>query len=250
MHKYFTLSWLIFILVFQSKFYIMEYSHVQDIDKNLLLGKFQPSKHPDFEKISIPYTNRDNMYLQKEVLLAFKQMHSAAKEDGVKLTIISSTRTYYQQKIIWENKWNGNTLVNGINLRTSVFDDKERAVKILTYSSMPGTSRHHWGTDFDLNSLNPEYFTYGKGKKEYEWLEKYAIRFGFCQPYKYKGKSRIDGYEDEPWHWSYLPIARAYLDEYMKNINFVDISGFIGYETAQDIDVISKYVLSINEECK
>ncbi|NJK84501.1 MAG: M15 family metallopeptidase [Saprospiraceae bacterium] len=42
---------------------------------------------------------------------------------------------------------------------------QERALKILKYSSMPGTSRHHWGTDIDLNSFSNSYFEQGEGKK-------------------------------------------------------------------------------------
>ena len=37
---------------------------------------------------------------------------------------------------------------------------------------MPSTSRHHWGTDLDLNNLNNSYFTSGKGKKIYKGSEK------------------------------------------------------------------------------
>ena len=34
----------------------------------------------------------------------------------------------------------------------------ERALDLLRYSSMPGSSRHHWGTDVDVHSLDPETF--------------------------------------------------------------------------------------------
>ena len=48
---------------------------------------------------------------------------------------------------------------------------------------MPSTSRHHWGTDIDLNSLNNSYFSSGKGLKEYDWLTTNANHYGFYQVY-------------------------------------------------------------------
>jgi D-alanyl-D-alanine carboxypeptidase len=243
-------SFFYLLLMFQFNIQIMGQNINQDIDKNILIGKFKPSQHPNFEKISIQYANKQNMYLQKEVLNAFIEMHEVAKKDNINLIIISSTRTFDQQKIIWENKWNGNTLVENTNLNETNLTATQKATKILTYSSMPGTSRHHWGTDIDLNSLNPFYFTFGKGKSEYKWLEENAHRFGFCQPYKDKGKSRLYGYEDEPWHWSYIPIAHTYIVEYPKIVQYNDISGFLGSELAPKIDIINKYVLNINTDCK
>ena len=51
--------------------------------------------------------------------------------------------------------------------------DSISAVKeIMKYSSMPSTSRHHWGTDIDLNSLENSYFEKGEGKKySIGWLQ-------------------------------------------------------------------------------
>jgi D-alanyl-D-alanine carboxypeptidase len=54
---------------------------------------------------------------------------------------------------------------------------------IMNYSAMPQASRHHWGTDVDINSVEPEYFESGQGLKEYTWLQENAWKFGFCQPY-------------------------------------------------------------------
>ena len=35
---------------------------------------------------------------------------------------------------------------------------------------MPATSRHHWGTDLDINSVDPKYWEEEPGKSEFEWL--------------------------------------------------------------------------------
>ena len=114
---------------------------------------------------------------------------------------------------------------------------------------MPGTSRHHWGTDIDINNLKNDYFEKGNGLKEYEWLQKNAARFGFCQPYSPKGEARPYGYNEEKWHWSYLPFAKKLTDQYGLRLKDNSISGFEGAQTATEIGVIEKYVLGINTEC-
>jgi len=222
---------------------------MDNVDKNLLLGKFKPEAYENFVKVTAPYTQKDGIYLQKETYDAFRLMFDAAKKDGISLTIISATRNFDRQKVIWENKWNGTTLVGGKNLKTSIPDPVERAQKILTYSSMPGTSRHHWGTDIDINSVTNSYFQSAKGLKEYNWLVSNASDFGFCQPYKMKGTERMSGYEDEPWHWSYLPLSNELTNLYVQYITYDDIKGFQGDLTAEKIDVIKNFVLGIHSDC-
>jgi LAS superfamily LD-carboxypeptidase LdcB len=215
-----------------------------------LLGKFDPATHPDFAKIPSEITNKENVYLRKEVLEAFIKMRNAAKEDNITLTIISATRNFQAQKVIWEAKWNGGRLVEGQNLSISIKDPAQRALKILRFSSMPGTSRHHWGTDIDINDLNDSYFLSGNGKKEYEWLVKNAGKFGFCQVYSPKGAQRPNGYEEEKWHWSYTPTSEILLQQYQEKVKPEDINGFQGAETAQSINVIKNYVLGISPNCR
>ena len=176
-------------------------------------------------------------------------MREAAQKDGVQLTIISAARNFNHQKRIWEAKWNGNRLVNGKNLKTDIPEPGKRAVAILKYSSMPGTSRHHWGTDIDINSLSPSYFESGKGKKEYEWLRDNADQFGFCQVYSEKGMDRVYGYEEEKWHWSYVPIASKYTRFFERNVSQKDITGFDGSDALQ-FSLILNYVTGIASHCK
>lgn len=215
-----------------------------------LLGKFNQKTDSSFALIPMKYCSKEGMYLRKETIAAFVKMYDAAKKEGVSLKIISATRNFNEQKSIWEAKWNGSRLVNGKNLAQTINDPVERAKKILRYSSMPGTSRHHWGTDMDLNSLENAYFTTFEGKKTYEWLKKNAATFGFCQPYSIKNESRPNGYEEEKWHWSYMPLSSALLKEYSGKIKPESIAGFTGSETAAKLNVIELYVKGINPECR
>lgn len=215
-----------------------------------LLGQFEPSKDENFARIEGAYTAKSNIYLRKETYDAFKEMHAAAKADGVNLQIVSATRNFNYQKGIWERKWTGVTKVGGQNLAQTIDDPVQRAEKILRYSSMPGTSRHHWGTDLDLNNLNNEWFDSGQGKKIYQWLTRHASEYGFCQTYTPIGEMRPHGYQEEKWHWSYTPLASQYLEDYQTLVGFADIKGFKGAEAAEPLNVIEHYVVGVNDDCK
>lgn len=215
-----------------------------------LTGKFDPEKHPAFVKVAAEYTDGDPYVLHQDTYAAFEAMHAAAKADGVQLVIVSATRNFKRQKQIWEAKWNGQRLLEGKEKADEVYPDPaDRARAILRYSSMPGTSRHHWGTDIDLNALNNEYFKAGEGKKVYDWLTAHGATYGFCQPYSPKGPERPRGYEEERWHWSFLPIATRLTDYAVTRMKDADIAGFAGAEAAPEIRVIENYVLGINQDC-
>ncbi|MFA5778339.1 MAG: M15 family metallopeptidase [Candidatus Paceibacterota bacterium] len=220
-------------------------------EKNYLMGKFDQTQKENF--ILIPSSQATNseykMYLRKEALEAFLQMQEAGRKDGIELKIASATRNFGYQKNIWNNKWNGIILVNGKNLAESIPNELERFKKILEYSAVPGTSRHHWGTDIDINTATPEYFNTDEGIKVYAWLVKNAPLFDFCQPYTLKGSDRPYGYFEEKWHWSYLPLAKTFTEEYKNLIKEEDISGFLGDKYVLGQDLINKQVLSINPDC-
>ncbi len=229
---------------FVALFFAVELAQ-NPIEKDYLIGRFDPASDSRFVQLTSTYAQGSalNGFLRKETFEAFQKMDEAAKKDGVKLIIISATRNFDSQKGIWENKWNGKTKVGGKELAT-ISDLNERARLILLYSSMPGTSRHHWGTDMDLNSLDNNYFSVGEGLKIYRWLFAHASEFGFCQPYTPKANGRT-GYEEEKWHWSYLPLSQPFLEEYQKQVSYSDIIGFEGSETAEPLQIIDNYVSGV-----
>ena len=208
--------------------------HLSDYDKNLLLGKFDYKLDSLFVIIPKNLSSK-TIYINKVVNDSFLKMAANAKNDGVTLIVVSGTRNFIEQKRIWERKWNNSTQVSTI----------KKALKILEYSSMPSTSRHHWGTDIDLINLNNSYFNNGKGLKEYNWLFSNAHKYGFYQVYTDKIQGRT-GYNMEKWHWSFKPLSDRYLELYLKNINYSDINGFQGSDIAKEIDVINQYVNGID----
>lgn len=216
-------------------------------DLQYVMGQFDPATHEDFVAIDAQYADHAGRYLHKDTYAAFLRMYEAAKADGITLTIISAARNFEMQKGIWEAKWNGSRKIeNGKDAAKAYPDPKTRALKILEYSSMPGSSRHHWGTDVDLVNLNNEYFDSGEGKKVYDWLLANAAAYGFCQPYT---AGRSAGYHEERWHWSYLPLAQPLTALARLQLKDDMIQGFAGAETAQSIGIVENYVLGINLEC-
>jgi zinc D-Ala-D-Ala carboxypeptidase len=214
-----------------------------------IMGKFEPAQHREFIEIPAKYRDEEVRYLRKEVLTAFIKMYDAAIKDSIFLKIKSATRNFNNQKRIWENKWTGKTILDGNINATSIKNPLERAKKILEYSSMPGTSRHHWGTDFDLNQFNNSWFESGEGLKLYEWLSKNAHTFGFCQPYTRLGSDRQSGYFEEKWHWTYVKLSETLTQNVKTLITDEMITGFLGAETSKDLHIVNDYMLGISPSC-
>jgi LAS superfamily LD-carboxypeptidase LdcB len=221
-------------------------------DLDYLRGRFEPSQHPDFTAVDPRYTDGDRTYyLRKDTYAAFQQMWAAAQRDGVELEILSASRSFDYQRGLWEPKWTGQRLLEGRERAPEVYPAAaDRARAILRWSAMPGTSRHHWGTDMDLNALNNAYFASGEGKKIYDWLTAHAADYGFCQPYTEKGPDRPYGYNEEKWHWSYVPVARRLTELARTQMNDGQIEGFLGAETAGSISVVDHYVLGVSAACR
>jgi len=227
-----------------------EYKKKIEEEKVYLLGYFEPKESKDFISVPLKYVlYKKRIYLKKETYEAFLKMREAALKEKLDLKIVSATRNFIYQKDLWEKKWNGATLVDGKNLAKSIPNELERFQKILEYSATPGTSRHHWGTEIDINIADPKYFDTKAGKKEYAWLSQNAPLFGFCQPYIEKGAARPNGYNEEKWHWSYKPISRQLTLDYKSIIKKEDIKGFLGDSYVPQFNLINDYVMSVNPDC-
>jgi len=213
------------------------------VNKDFLLGKVKRQNNPLFVKVDEKHTRR-NIYLIYPVYEAYKKMYEAALADGVKLIITSGHRTFVEQYCEWELRWN--------NPKTDrIFpNDVEKAKYVLQYRAMPGTTRHHWGTDVDLNSFEPSYFQTKEGQKVYNWLKENAAAYGFYQPYTAPDEKRSTGYQEEKWHWSYKPIARLMLIKYLELVTINDISGFKGDKAAKALPIIPEWVCGINPQMK
>lgn len=61
------------------------------LDLDYIMGRFDPSKHPDFVLIDPQYADKTGMYLRKDTYKAFLEMYEHAKKDGIQLKIKSAT---------------------------------------------------------------------------------------------------------------------------------------------------------------
>lgn len=152
--------------------------------------------------------------LRKEAHNAFIEMKKAALNSGVKIQVVSSYRNYDHQKRIWNRKYK--TYIN------KGLTEVKAIEKIIEYSTIPGTSRHHWATDVDIidasvkqpkNVLSPKNFTdNGCYFKLKQWLDEHANNFGFYLVYTNDNNRK--GFKYEPWHFTYAPLSTSYLKAY------------------------------------
>lgn len=229
--------------------------------KNILLGKFTPSTDSNFVVIPNHMSTYEGLYCEKQTFQAYLAMRDSALKEGITLTIVSATRTFDRQSQIWERKWANTKCPNDRSYRSNpqrLTSDKTHNTdslqlstdickirSIMRYSSMPGTSRHHWGTDLDFISVEPEDWTHGEGLRIYNWLCANAHKFGFFQPYT--ADPTRTGYAEERWHWSYAPLSKPYLQAYQQKITAKDITGFSGSYLIDSLNIIQTHVLGISQ---
>jgi LAS superfamily LD-carboxypeptidase LdcB len=160
--------------------------------------------------------------LQRDALAAFLEMKAAAALEGIDIAIASAYRDFSAQQRIWDMKFRGEWPLydaDGCIRDHALMNDTELVEAILSWSAVPGGSRHHWGTDidvFDRAAVPPGYHVRllpdeaapgGVFHRLHRWLDDNMARFGFFRPYgTYRG-----GVHPEPWHLSYAPVSNIAL---------------------------------------
>lgn len=151
--------------------------------------------------------------LRHSAMEAWHDLRADAIKAGLDPWLSSSYRSFKAQLAIWNKKYTEcSATVTGI---------EEIVKEVMQYTAIPGTSRHHWGTDFDITDglgyfqhepLTHAQYTLG-GEYQYlnYWLEQNAHKYQIYQVYT-RDKDR-KGFRYEPWHYSYRPLAKATLDE-------------------------------------
>ncbi|WP_281540903.1 M15 family metallopeptidase [Maribacter aestuarii] len=157
--------------------------------------------------------------LRKEAHDAFLEMKKAAYNDGIDLKIVSSYRNFQRQERIFERKF--------ITYTDEGMEPLAAIDKIIEYSTIPGTSRHHWGTDIDIvdgyrkvdgDVLVPEKFGVGGPYEDFKkWMDENSETYDYHLVYTDEPKRR--GFKYEPWHYSYAPLSIPMLEAFRgKNI--------------------------------
>lgn len=245
-----TSYWLI-IHTYQAgaiKFTIKVRKLVKGVDKKISVGACLGMEDSciDFGAVEKP--------LHSEVLIVVQQLKHAAQLNGFELTLASGYRSFAQQLNIWNAKAKGERPVLDSSEREisrELMNSRDIMFAILRWSALPGASRHHWGTDFDVydkSALPADYQLQltvaetqegGVFANMYRWLESFLPdnTLGFYRPYAQDS----GGIAPEPWHISYKPLAVQYqnilsIDTLAKHIQSADI--LLKKDIMQNLDEI------------
>lgn len=166
-------------------------------------------------KKRVPNSDK-NTHLLPEVIEAFKKMQSDALKQGITIQIVSGYRNFKRQQYIFQKKYT--------MYKKRGFSKNQILNKIIEYSTIPGTSRHHWGTDFDIIQKVPKmprnllvhnnYDNDGPFCEMKQWMDNNAYKYGFYLVYT--NNINRTGFKYEPWHYSYAPIAKKLLKKFLE----------------------------------
>ncbi len=182
------------------------------------------------------------VFLHPSVLEPWSKLQNEAQKEGFDLVVASGFRSFGRQLSIWNQKLSGKRRVCDERGQAIVITDLEPLAKVealMQWSAVPGTSRHHWGTDMDifdrsaigdnyrLQLLPAEYEGDGPFAPMLIWLQDYlqtASAPDFFFPYRYYQ----GGIMPEPWHLSYRPTARQcsqnwHLSDWQQHLANVEI---------------------------
>lgn len=182
------------------------------IDNDILTGKatWHLAQSGDFAGV-----------LDARVVDAYKDLETRAREAGYDMRIASGFRSFDRQLAIWNAKASGTKPVYDDNDRQVDMDalnEIEQVEAIMRFSALPGASRHHWGTDFDVydaSRMRPGYRLQlnlaecrddGPCAELHSWLEMELPHTDFYRPYA----QDAGGISPEPWHLSYRSLASEY----------------------------------------
>lgn len=195
----------------------------------------------------------EDINLRKEAHDAFVEMRKAALADDIDIKIVSSYRSFDRQAAIFERKY--------LKYTDDGMEPLDAVEKIIEYSTIPGTSRHHWGTDVDLIDGSPrvdgdvlvasKFETEGPFEKFKLWMDENSEKFNYYLVYTNNPKRR--GFKYEPWHYSYAPLSKPMLKTFrlkniLKQLKAEDFLGSDDLTTEFVKTYIEDNILDINPE--
>ena len=194
----------------------------------------------------------------REALLALGEEAAVA---GFNIQVVSGFRSFERQAAIWNAKCRGERGVHddaGAPVGMAGLEPVQRIHAILRFSALPGSSRHHWGTDLDIydaNAVAGDYqvqLTPGEVANDgvfgpfHQWLDQRIAAdesFGFYRPYD------VDrgGVAPERWHLSFAPESAANAEQMNLDILKAAVEA-AGLELVDELlellpDIYQRYVL-------
>jgi D-alanyl-D-alanine carboxypeptidase len=135
--------------------------------------------------------SKKGLRLREAAFVQLRAMSRAAEKAGITLLVSSTYRDYPYQKKTYEG------YVSQLG--------RAEADRV---SARPGHSQHQLGTAVDFGSIDDAF----AGTKAGRWLAVNAGAFGFSLSFPPDGET-LTGYKYEPWHYRFIAVAGARLQE-------------------------------------
>ena len=155
---------------------------------------------------------RNGQRVDSRIYPELQAMFDAARAAGRTPLVISSYRTYDDQKAMLVKKYRA--------FKEQGYSHEDAQAEALKWAAYPGYSEHQLGLAIDVGTSNSE-----KCSKDrvWSWLKEHCAEYGFIWRYS-EEKSAITGIANEPWHFRYVGVEAATyimennlcLEEYME----------------------------------
>lgn len=155
---------------------------------------------------------RNGQKVDSRIYPELQAMFDAARAAGRTPLVISSYRTYDDQKAMLVKKYRA--------FKEQGYSHEDAQAEALKWAAYPGYSEHQLGLAIDVGTSNSE-----KCSKDrvWSWLKEHCAEYGFIWRYS-EEKSAITGIANEPWHFRYVGVEAATyimennlcLEEYME----------------------------------
>lgn len=186
-------------------------------------------EHIDYASLEAP--------VHRELVEPLRQLRQRARENGFELQIASGFRDFERQLLIWNQKAEGKRPVfdnSGNPIDLSSLNEWQQVQAILRWSALPGTSRHHWGSDidiFDRAAVSADYQVQlspqevaddGPFGALHGWLDGLLSEAGsaYFRPYAVDA----NGVAPERWHLSFSPLAIQFESQFSAP-DLIDVLG-------------------------
>ena len=168
-------------------------------------------------------------FVDRAVVSDLQALSDDAASNGFQLRVESAYRSFEKQLSIWNRKARGELPLlsaAGVPMERPT-DEEELMYAILTWSALPGASRHHLGTDIDVvdGASCPEGYEVQLTPAECEGMfakfhaflterMEAGTSFGFSRVFV-PGRGKI---KPEGWHIAHLPTSRKRLEHFSLDV--------------------------------
>ena len=183
---------------------LKKYSKIYFLNEN-----YRPAKLATIDQKYL--YNKDEAYIQTQVLPFLKKLLEAARADGIELLVASAFRSFDAQAVLKSEY----KVIYGAGTANQ-------------FSADQGYSEHQLGTalDFTTPDVGGMFSTFEKDPA-YAWLQNNAHKYGFILSYPQDNAY----YKFEPWHWRFVGAdlaKRLYIDrEYFYDLGQREIDEYL-----------------------